>query len=169
MGPERAVTSVELVDPNRLLGLAAGFLSELGRVLSQALLLILIVAFFQAEQGLRDPTFQPGGTAERVARDVRQYLVITALTGLGSRTARGTSLRAPQCPPLMLGLLLRAAVVACTDAPSARRPEPDIRRCAAGGYLPVRAAPRVPRRLVRAGEAARSEGALGHATTSPLN
>ena len=26
---------------------------------------------------------QPGGTATRVARDVRQYLVITALTGLG--------------------------------------------------------------------------------------
>jgi AI-2 transport protein TqsA len=80
--PER-VLSIDLVDPNRLLGLAAGFLQGLGRVLSQALLLILIVAFFLAEQGLKDPTFQPGGTAERVARDVRQYLVITALTGLG--------------------------------------------------------------------------------------
>jgi AI-2 transport protein TqsA len=80
--PER-VLSIDLVDPNRLLGLAAGFLQGLGRVLSQALLLILIVAFFLAEQGLRDPTFHPGGTAERVARDVRQYLVITALTGLG--------------------------------------------------------------------------------------
>ncbi len=80
--PER-VFSLELVDPNRLLGIAAGFLSGLGRVLSQALLLILIVAFFLAERGIRDHTFQPGGTTARVARDVRQYLVITALTGLG--------------------------------------------------------------------------------------
>jgi AI-2 transport protein TqsA len=77
------VLSIDLVDPNRLLGLAAGFLSGLGQALSQALLLILIVAFFLAEQGLKDPTFQPGGTGERVARDVRQYLLITALTGLG--------------------------------------------------------------------------------------
>jgi AI-2 transport protein TqsA len=80
--PER-IFSFELVDPNRLLGLAAGFLSGLGRVLSQALLLILIVAFFLAERGIRDRTFLPGGTTARVARDVRQYLVITALTGLG--------------------------------------------------------------------------------------
>ena len=80
--PER-VLSLDLVDPNRLLGLASAFLSGLGRVLSQALLLILIVAFFLAERGIRDHTFQPGGTAARVAQDVRQYLVITALTGLG--------------------------------------------------------------------------------------
>jgi predicted PurR-regulated permease PerM len=77
------IFSSELVDPNRLLGLAAGFLSGLGQVLSQALLLILIVAFFLAERGIRDQTFQPGGTAARVARDVRQYLIITALSGLG--------------------------------------------------------------------------------------
>ncbi len=80
--PER-VFSLDLVDPNRLLRLAAGFLTGLGGVLSQVLLLILIVAFFLAEQGLRDQTFQPGGTVARVARDVRQYLVITALTGFG--------------------------------------------------------------------------------------
>ena len=80
--PDR-VLSLELVDPSRLLGLAAGFLSGLGQVLSQALLLILIVAFFLAERGIGDQTFQPGGTAARVARDVRQYLIITALTGLG--------------------------------------------------------------------------------------
>jgi predicted PurR-regulated permease PerM len=80
--PER-VFSLELVDPNRLLGLAAGFLSGLGKVLSQALLLILIVAFFLAERGISNHTFHPGGTMARVARDVRQYLVITALTGLG--------------------------------------------------------------------------------------
>jgi predicted PurR-regulated permease PerM len=77
------IFSSELVDPNRLLGLAAGFLSGLGQVLSQALLLILIVAFFLAERGIRDQTFQPGGTTARVARDVRQYLIITALSGLG--------------------------------------------------------------------------------------
>jgi predicted PurR-regulated permease PerM len=80
--PER-VLSLDLVDPNRVLGLAAGFLSGLGQVLSQALLLILIVAFFLAERGVSEQTFAPGGTAARVARDVRQYLVITALTGLG--------------------------------------------------------------------------------------
>ncbi len=80
--PER-IFSLELVDPNRLLGLAAGFLTGLGQVLSQALLLILIVAFFLAERGIRDQTFRPGGTTARVARDVRQYLAITSLTGLG--------------------------------------------------------------------------------------
>ncbi len=82
MEPGRVFSS-DLVDPNRLLGLAAGFLSGLGQVLSQALLLILIVAFFLAERGVRGQTFEPGGTTAHVARDVRQYLVITALTGLG--------------------------------------------------------------------------------------
>jgi AI-2 transport protein TqsA len=77
------VLSLELVNPGRLLGLAAGFLSGLGKVLSQVLLLLLIVGFFLAERGLHDRTFQPGGTVARVARDVRQYLVITTLTGLG--------------------------------------------------------------------------------------
>jgi predicted PurR-regulated permease PerM len=80
--PEQ-ILSLELVDPNRLLGLAARFLSGLGRVLSQALLLILIVAFFLAERRLGEPRFQPGGTSARVASEVRQYLVITSLTGLG--------------------------------------------------------------------------------------
>ena len=80
--PER-ILSLDVLQPNRLLGLAAGVLSGLGRVLSQALLLILIVAFFLAERGARKRILQPGGTAARVARDVRQYLVITALTGLG--------------------------------------------------------------------------------------
>lgn len=77
------VLSLELVNPGRLLGLAAGFLSGLGKVLSQVLLLLLIVGFFLAERGLHDQTFQAGGTVARVARDVRQYLVITSLTGLG--------------------------------------------------------------------------------------
>jgi AI-2 transport protein TqsA len=77
------VLSLELVNPGRLLGLAAGFMSGLGKVLSQVLLLLLIVGFFLAERGLHDQTFQPGGTVARVARDVRQYLVITTFTGLG--------------------------------------------------------------------------------------
>lgn len=80
--PERVI-SLDLVDPNRLLGLAAAFLTGLGKVLSQALLLILIVAFFLAERALSDQTFRPDGTAGRVAQDVRQYLLLTALTGLG--------------------------------------------------------------------------------------
>ena len=80
--PQR-VFSLDLVDPNRLLGLAAGILSGLGQALSQALLLILIVAFFLAERGARRQILNPQGTAARVATDVRQYLVITALTGFG--------------------------------------------------------------------------------------
>ena len=80
--PDR-VLSLDLVDPNRLLSQAAGVLSGLGKLLSQALLLILIVAFFLADRGLRDQTFEPGGTAGRVAREVRQYLLLTALSGLG--------------------------------------------------------------------------------------
>jgi AI-2 transport protein TqsA len=80
--PER-VLSLDLVDPGRLLGLAAGFLSQGAKVLSQTLLLLLIVAFILAERGLRERAFRPGGVAVAVARDVRQYLLITAATGLG--------------------------------------------------------------------------------------
>jgi predicted PurR-regulated permease PerM len=80
--PQR-VFSFDLLDPGRLLGLAQGFLAVVGKVLSQALLLLLIVAFILAERGLHRKAFQPGGIVENVARDVRQYLVITAATGLG--------------------------------------------------------------------------------------
>jgi AI-2 transport protein TqsA len=80
--PER-VLSLDLVDPNRLLGLAAGFLSQLGKLLSQSLLLLLIVAFILAERGLHGRVIQPGGIVAVVARDVRQYLLITAGTGFG--------------------------------------------------------------------------------------
>jgi predicted PurR-regulated permease PerM len=80
--PER-VFSLDLVDPGRLLRLAAGFLSQVGKVLSQTLLLILIVAFILVERGSHGKAFQPGGIVATVARDVRQYLVITAATGLG--------------------------------------------------------------------------------------
>jgi predicted PurR-regulated permease PerM len=51
--------------------------------LSQTLLLVLIVAFILVERGSHAKAFQPGGIAATVARDVRQYLVITAATGLG--------------------------------------------------------------------------------------
>ncbi|MEO6057444.1 MAG: AI-2E family transporter [Gemmatimonadales bacterium] len=77
------VLSLDVLQPKSLFGLAAGVLSGLGRVLSQALLLILIVAFFLAERGTRRQILNPDGTAARVATDVRQYLIITALTGLG--------------------------------------------------------------------------------------
>jgi AI-2 transport protein TqsA len=80
--PER-VFSLDLLDPSRLLSLAAGFLSALGNVLSQALLVILIVAYILAERGLHGKAFQPGGMVVTVARDIRQYLLITAVTGLG--------------------------------------------------------------------------------------
>jgi AI-2 transport protein TqsA len=80
--PER-VLSLDLVNPGRVLSLAAGFLSQVGRVLGQTLLLVLIVAFILVERGSRDKVFQPGGKVARVAGDVRQYLLITAATGLG--------------------------------------------------------------------------------------
>ena len=80
--PER-VLSLDLVDPGRLLRLAAGFLSQVAKVLSQTLLLLLIVAFILAERGLQGKAFQPGGIVGTVTRDVRQYLLITATTGLG--------------------------------------------------------------------------------------
>ena len=80
--PQR-VLSLDLVDPHRLLQLAAGFLSQIGQALSQTLLLILIVAYILAERGLHGKMFQPGGIGAAVARDVRQYLLITAATGAG--------------------------------------------------------------------------------------
>ena len=80
--PER-VLSLDLVDPGRLLGLAAGFLSQGAKVLSQTLLLLLIAAFILAERGFHERAFRPGGVATAVARDVRQYLLITAATGFG--------------------------------------------------------------------------------------
>lgn len=77
------VLSPDLVDPGRLLRLAAGFLAQVGQVLSQTLLLVLIVAYILVERGSHGKAFQPGGIVATVARDVRQYLVITAATGLG--------------------------------------------------------------------------------------
>lgn len=80
--PER-VLSLDLINPSRLLGFAANILSSVGQVLSQALLLILIVAFLLVETGSRGDSLEPGGVFELMARDVREYLVLTAATGLG--------------------------------------------------------------------------------------
>jgi AI-2 transport protein TqsA len=77
------VLSLDLVDPHRLLLLAAGFLAQIGRLLSQTLFLILIVAYILAERGLHGKAFQSGGIVAPVAHDVRQYLFITAATGFG--------------------------------------------------------------------------------------
>lgn len=79
--PDRVV-SLDLVDPSRLLRLAAGFLTEVGQVLSQTLLLVLIVAYALAERGSHGNEFLPGTITAMVARDVRQYLLITAASGL---------------------------------------------------------------------------------------
>lgn len=80
--PER-VLSLDLVGPDRLLRLAAAFLSSLGKLLSQALLLLLIVAFILADRRLYGKAFRPGGIVAAVAGDVRQYLLITTATGFG--------------------------------------------------------------------------------------
>lgn len=80
--PEQ-VLSLDLISPARVLDMAAGFLSGAGKVLSQALLLILIVAFILVETGARGEAIRPGGKLYRVSQDVRQYLLITAATGLG--------------------------------------------------------------------------------------
>ncbi len=77
------VLSLDLISPTRVLGMAAGVLSGAGKVLSQALLLILIVAFILVETGSRGEAIQPGGRLYLITRDVRQYLLITAATGLG--------------------------------------------------------------------------------------
>ena len=80
--PDR-VMSLDLINPSRLMGFAAGILAAVGKVLSQSLLLILIVAFILVETGAKGQSLHPGGQYEAVARDVRQYLVITSATGLG--------------------------------------------------------------------------------------
>jgi predicted PurR-regulated permease PerM len=79
--PDR-VLSFDLINPGRLMGLAAALLTGVGKVLSQSLLLILIVAFILVETGARGQSFTPGGQFEAVARNVRQYLIITSATGL---------------------------------------------------------------------------------------
>ncbi|HKP30197.1 MAG TPA: AI-2E family transporter [Gemmatimonadales bacterium] len=77
------VLSLDLINPSRLLGLAATILSSVGQVMSQAILLILIVAFILVETGSRGEALAPGGVFALMARDVREYLVLTAATGFG--------------------------------------------------------------------------------------
>jgi len=76
------ILSLDLINPSRILGFAANFLSGVGGVLSQSLLLILIVAFILVEAGSRGESIRAGALFQSMARDVRQYLVITAVTGL---------------------------------------------------------------------------------------
>jgi len=76
------VLSLDLVDPTHLLRLAAVFLGEIGQVLSQTLLLILIVAYALVERGPHSSTTLPEGMVATVAHDVRQYLLITSASGL---------------------------------------------------------------------------------------
>ena len=79
--PDR-VLSLDVINPGRLMGLAAGIMAAVGGVLSQSLLLILIVAFILVETGAKGQSLSAGGIYEAVARDVRQYLIITSATGL---------------------------------------------------------------------------------------
>lgn len=81
VAPEQ-VLSIDLINPSRVLGLAAGFLSGAGKVLSKALLLVLIVAFILIETGPRMGALKAGSRLDLMSRDVRQYLVITSATGL---------------------------------------------------------------------------------------
>ena len=76
------ILSPEMVNPGRLFGLAAGFLSGAGQVLSQSLLLLIIVAFILLEAGDRGFRFGTEGLLGRIASDVRQYLLITGAFGL---------------------------------------------------------------------------------------
>jgi len=76
------IFSPDLIDPGKMFGLAAGFLSTVGQVFSQALLLVIIVAFILIETGDRALDLQGDSLAGRIVSEVRQYLVLTALFGL---------------------------------------------------------------------------------------
>lgn len=75
------VLSLEIINPNRLLPMVAGFMSGAGQVLSRTILLILIVAFILLEAGSRGFKLDPGDRVGQAARDIRHYLVITTATG----------------------------------------------------------------------------------------
>ncbi len=77
------IVSLDLISPGRILGLAASALSGVGKVLSQSLFLVLIVAFILVETRARGEALHPRGRLAAMASDVRQYLVITTATGLG--------------------------------------------------------------------------------------
>jgi AI-2 transport protein TqsA len=76
------IFSTDMVNPGRLFGVAAAFLSKVGQVFSQALLLVIIVAFILVEAGDRGHRFGSEKLLGRITKDVRQYLVLTAVFGL---------------------------------------------------------------------------------------
>jgi predicted PurR-regulated permease PerM len=96
------LASGDLIQPGQVLDLAVGMLSGVGSVLSTTLVLVILVAFALAEAGARKMTFGGETLAGRVARDVRQYLVITSVTGAGFAIA---------CYLLWLGLGVDLAFV----------------------------------------------------------
>jgi AI-2 transport protein TqsA len=76
------IFSPDMIDPGRMFGLAAGFLSTVGQVFSQALLLVIIVAFILIEAGDRGLQFGGDRLLGRIAREIQQYLMLTAAFGL---------------------------------------------------------------------------------------
>lgn len=76
------IFSPDLIDPGKLFGIAAGFLSKVGQVFSQSLLLLIIIAFILIETGERALRLETDGLAGRIIGEVRQYLLLTAIFGL---------------------------------------------------------------------------------------
>jgi len=77
------ILSTQVLDPGRMLSLAASFLEGLGQVLGQAVFLLLIVAFVLVETAVRQRSEgRIGERIHQVARSVRQYLGITAALAL---------------------------------------------------------------------------------------
>lgn len=81
------IASAELLQPGRVLALVVSLFANLGEVLSTALLLLIIVAFILVEMAAMKKDFLPTGLVALIARDVRQYLVITTVTGAGFAVA----------------------------------------------------------------------------------
>jgi predicted PurR-regulated permease PerM len=76
------ILSTQVLDPGRMLTLAAGFLEAIGQALGQAVFLLLIVAFVLVETAVRRRSDRIGERMHQVARSVRQYLGITAALAL---------------------------------------------------------------------------------------
>ena len=76
------ILSTQVLDPSRMLSLAAGFLEAIGQALGQAVFLLLVVAFVLVETAVGKRSGQITGSLHQVARSVRQYLGITAALAL---------------------------------------------------------------------------------------
>lgn len=74
--------SAGLLDPTRIFSFTATFLAGLGGVLSQAILLLIIVAFILVEAGSRKIDLGGSPGLNRIGQEVRQYLGITTASGL---------------------------------------------------------------------------------------